>query len=255
MAAASEGEVGEAESSYSRSVGHFRAAGDDWAAGVPLQRIAELADGQRSGSGVAQAPVEPGFYEALVRAQLASARLSPQAATTGDDDRTHELAVAVADHIRGRVSLRGDTPWKARPDLELALSRYRAQGNTAAASTCLSDLGRMAMAIGDSGAAVRFQAEATIAAVSTTDRTVVLSALEGLSAALSARGEGERAGLVLGAADVLRDSGLRPWDPAVDDRAATEAAVALLLGEQVLGRARFEGRTMPIEDLLEGLLV
>jgi hypothetical protein len=208
---------------------------------------------------MAQATVEPGFYQALVRAQLASARLStappPQATGHEQEDQTAVLAVAVADHIRGRVTLRGDSPGQARPDLELALRRYRAQGNVAAASTCLCDLGRMAIAIGDPQSAVRFHAQATAAAASTTDLTVILSALEGLSAALSANGEGVRAGFVLGAADVLRESGLQPWDPAVDDRPATEAAAASLLGDQALDRTRGEGRTMAIEELLAGLLV
>ncbi len=193
-----------------------------------------------------------------MRAQLASARLGASAsrpAGTADGDGTQDLAGAVADHIRGRVALRGDHPEQAGPDLELALSRYEAQGNTTAVSTCLSDLGRMALAMGDTGAAVRFHAQATAAAATTTDGTAVLAALEGLSAALSARGDGTRAGYVLGAADVLRDAGLRPWDPAVDDRAATEAALALLLGEQLLGQARSQGRDKDIADLLDSLPV
>ena len=238
----------EAESHYARSVGLFRAAGDDWAAGVPQQRIAELAE---SGRAVGGTLAEPAFYQALVRAQLASARSRP---ASGGDDETAELATAVADHIRGRVTLRGDRPGDARADLDLALRRYRSLGNTAAASTCLSDLGRMAQAMDDHDEAVRFHAQATAAAIDAGDHTVVLSALEGLSAALSAAGAGERAGHALGAADVLRDSGLRPWDPAVDERAATEAAATRLLGVATLGRLRSEGRSRPIEALLDGLL-
>lgn len=239
----------DAEAAYGRSVELFRAAGDDWAAGVPLQRMVELGEGPGdSGDAVA----EPAFYQALVRAQLASARSRPTRG--GDDDETAELAAAVADHIRGRVALRGDRPADAQADLELALGRYRRLGNTTAASTCLCDLGRMALATGDTGAAVRFHAQATVAAMEAGDRAIALSALEGLAAALSAGGAGERAGHVLGAADALRDSGLRPWDPALDERAATEAAAIRLLGVTTLGRLRSEGRTRPVEELLQGLL-
>jgi predicted ATPase/DNA-binding SARP family transcriptional activator len=253
MAAAGAGRLAEAEAGFSRSVGHFRAAGEDWAAGVPLQRLAELAERQRDVTGTVLA-AEPAFSQALVRAQLASARLGASAATAGGD-HTNDLAVAVADHIRGRVALRGDHPEQARPDLELALSRYEAQGNTAAVSTCLCDLGRMALAMGDTTSAVRFHAQATAAATAATDATAVLAALEGLSAALSADGDGERAGSVLGAADLLRDAGLRPWDPAVDDRPAAEAAAVALLGPQRLLQARSQGRATDIAVLLDGLLL
>jgi predicted ATPase/DNA-binding SARP family transcriptional activator len=241
--------AGEAEDWYRRSVGHFRAAGEDWAAGVPLQRLAELAERPLDITTVLAA--EPAFSQALVRAQLASARLGASAATAGVD-QTHDLAVAVADHIRGRVTLRGDHPELARPDLELALSRYQAQGNTAAVSTCLCDLGRMALAMDDTASAVRFHAEATAAA---TDAAAVLAALEGLSLALSAGGDGERAGYALGAADALRDAGVRPWDPAVDDQPAAETAAGALLGPQRLVQARSKGRSTDIADLLAGLLL
>jgi glycosyltransferase A (GT-A) superfamily protein (DUF2064 family) len=160
----------------------------------------------------------------------------------------------VADHIRGRVTMRQNRPLEARADLELALSRYRAQGHVAAVSSCLADLGRIATAIGDPATAVRFHAEATEAAIHTADGTVVLSALEALSAALMATGDGQRAGLALGVADVLREEGTRPWDPSLDDRLPTEAAAAALLGDSTLLRVRAEGRTMRIEDLLDQLV-
>src|SRR5204862_4629495 len=129
-------------------------------------------------------------------------------AATGTD----ALALAVADHIRGRVTLRQNRPEEARSDLVLALSRYRAQGHGSAVASCLGDLGRLATAVGDPHAAVRLHAEATAVAVETGDGAVVLSALEGLTAALVATGEAGAAGLALGAADVLRDAGLLPWD-------------------------------------------
>jgi hypothetical protein len=235
---------------------------------VSRQRLAELEErlahnGDSSAGAVESVPA--GFYQAVVRAQLASARSSvtpaPAATTSpvtdGDSDhrRADALAIAVADHIRGRVTLRTDRPGDARPVLELALSRYRVQGHVAAVSTCLGDLGRMATAVGDATAALRFHAEATEAAAQSSDTTVVLAALEGLSAALMAAGDGERAGFALGAADVLREGGARPWDGDSDVRAPVETAAASLLGDDVLDRLRFEGRTMGMDELLEGLLV
>jgi predicted ATPase len=254
MAAAGDGRLDDAGSLYATSVSRFRAAGDDWAAGVPLQRIAELAEREASVPLTAAEPTR--FYQALVRAQLASARPGalPSAPGAGDD-QSGDLAVAVADHIRGRVTLRSDHPDQAGPDLELALSRYRAQGHRAAASTCLTDLGRMATATGDPAGAVRFHAQAAAEAAGVSDRSVILAALEGLSVALAATGQGTQAGFVLGAADLLRESGLRPWDPAVDDRAAAEAAAAALLGDDRLVDVRMAGRTMAVGDLLDGLLV
>ncbi len=192
------------------------------------------------------------FSQALIRAQLASARAGRR--PSGAAGVTDALALAVADHIRGRVTMRQNRPEEARSDLELALSRYRAQGHVAAVSSCLSDLGRIATAVGDPSSAVRLHAEATEAAMAATDGAVVLSALEGLSAALVATGDGRRAGLALGAADVLREAGTRPWDAGADDRAPIEAGAAALLGDAVLTGVRASGRTMAIEDLLRPLV-
>ena len=243
LAAMAEGRWAAAETHYERSVSYLNAAGDDWAAGVSAQRLAELAERRRAGAGAAHgADIPRRFSQALIRAQLASARAGQRPSTAADV--TDALALAVADHIRGRVTMRQDRPEEARSDLELALSRYRAQGHVAAVSSCLSDLGRIATAVGDAPTAVRLHAEATEAAMAASDGTVVLSALEGLSAALVATGDGRRAGLALGAADVLRDAGLRPWDTSADDRSPTEAGAAALLGDAVLSDVRATGRTM-----------
>jgi hypothetical protein len=91
----------------------------------------------------------------LVRAQLETARRpapadgAPPTPATPVGDRAEALALAVADHIRGRITLRDHRPVDARPALEQALARYRAEGHVAAVATCLADLGRAAMASGD----------------------------------------------------------------------------------------------------------
>jgi predicted ATPase/DNA-binding SARP family transcriptional activator len=253
LAAVAEGRWADAALHYERSVSYLDAAGDEWAAGVSAQRLAELAERRRAGAGAPPAADIPrDFSQALIRAQLASARAGRRPSSAAGV--TDALALAVADHIRGRVTLRQNRPEEARSDLELALSRYRAQGHVAAVSSCLSDLGRIATAVGDPSSAVRLHAEATEAAMGATDGAVVLSALEGLSAALLATGDGRRAGLALGAADVLREAGARPWDTGADDRSPTEAGAAALLGHAVLCGVRASGRTMAIEDLLRPLV-
>ena len=162
----------------------------------------------------------------------------------------------MADHIRGRVTLRQNRPLEARSDLELALSRYRAQGHTAAVASCLADLGRLATAIGDAAAAVRFHAEATAAAITTSDRTVVLSALEGLSAALvgrSATASGPASPWAWPTSSAT--TAPAPGTPPSTTGSASEAAAAALLGDTVLLQARAAGRTLRIEDLLDDVLM
>jgi predicted ATPase len=252
LAAVAEGRWADASMHYERSESYLHAAGDDWAAGVSAQRLAELAERRRAGAGAPVSDIPRSFSQALIRAQLASARTGRRPATAVEG--TDALALAVADHIRGRVTMRQNRPEEARSDLELALSRYRAQGHVAAVSSCLSDLGRIATAVGDPSSAVRLHAEATEAAMAASDGAVVLSALEGLSAALVATGDGRRAGLALGAADALREAGALPWDASTDDRSPAEAGVAALLGDAVLSGVRATGRTMAIEDLLRPLV-
>jgi predicted ATPase/DNA-binding SARP family transcriptional activator len=246
LAAVAEGRLADAGVHYERSMRQLDAAGDDWAAGVSRQRVVELAE-QRDAAGSAQVPSS--FSQALIRAQLAGAHgRTPVAGTDA-------LALAVADHIRGRMTLRQNRPDEARSDLELALRGYRAQGHSAAVASCLGDLGRIASALGDDDRAVRLHAEATAAAVGTADAGVVLSALEGLTAALVATGDARRAGLALGAADALRDAGATAWDlGSDDDRGPVEAAAAALLGDGELHGMRAEGRALRVEDLLDQLV-
>ena len=94
---------------------------------------------------------------------------------------------------------------------------------------------------------------ATEAAHRSTDPAILLSSLEGLSAALVATGDAERAGMALGAADVLRDAGVQPWDPDADDRSAAEEAAAALVGDDGLLELRATGRVLTMDRLLDGL--
>ena len=186
MAARSEGRFDEAESWYSRSVAFFRAAGEDWAAGVPLQRIAELAEHRRdTGAGR--------LYESVVRSQLAS----------GGPGGVRDLADAVAHHLRGRAALQGDRPEDARDDLELALASYRKQGSPAAAAACLCDLARVALAAGRVDEVVAMAEEAAAEAAGAVDPSAVVAALDVLAAALGGRGQVEAAALVAAAGDLL----------------------------------------------------
>jgi hypothetical protein len=246
LAAVAQGNAPEARASYERSVDFLVAAGDDWAAGVARHRIAQL---DETVAGVTADAVPAHVAAAMVRAQLASAHDATREATShpAAGSPAEALALAVADHIRGRVVLRSDRPADARPVLELALRRYQAQGNAAAVSTCLGDLGRLATAVGDVAGAVRLHAGATEAALGAGDQAAVLASLEGLSAALVTAGDPRRAALVLGAADALRDAGVEPWDPSLDDRACAEAAAG---GDTEM---RHAGRTLDVDGLLQDL--
>jgi predicted ATPase/DNA-binding SARP family transcriptional activator len=269
MAATRDGRVGDAGASYEESARHFIAAGDHWAAGVAGQRLAELDEpGDRpdpetpaAATSDAEAPVA--FYRALIRAQMSSARSTAPGtgsavgggrSAAADPHGTDAMAVAVADHIRGREALRQHRTTEARAHLEAALDRYRALGQEVAACICLGDVGRAAATAGDPEVAVRCHAEAAATAFRVGDGPLLVSALEALAAVLVGHGEGERAAWALGAADALRDAGAEPWDADVDDRTTAEAAAAAQLGEDALGELRRGGRTMRVDDVLAGLL-
>jgi predicted ATPase/DNA-binding SARP family transcriptional activator len=271
MASSREGRLADAAACYEQSISHFSLAGDHWAAGVSRQRLAEVAEcDDPSRTPVAGEPAVPapgdvpvGFYRALIRAQLCSVRPGPtgvehaaagRSSAPSDADPTDAMAVAVADHIRGRVALRQEHLADARTHLEAALNRYRELGRDAAASMCLGDLGRTAASAGDTLAAARCHGESTLTAMRASDSTMVVSALEALAAVLAVAGDSKRAGWALGAADELRDGGARPWDADVDDRDRAETAAARALGREVLDGLRRQGRTMRIEDVLEGLV-
>lgn len=272
VAAMTEGRFAEADEFYRRSVEHFGSAGDEWAEGISLQRLAELAERQGRFDDAAAAlealvvktlDLPNFFFKAVIQAQLASARLGQgrveEAAALADEaverakDYSHTLAVAVANHVRGRIALRQGRLDMARPDLELALGRYLTQANHAAASTCLGDLGRIAAAVGEPHRAVTLHAGSAREAIIASDQMMTVSALEGLARALAGVGDGSRAGLLLGASDERRDAGARPWDPNVDDRAAAEAATHEILGSDRLAAARHAGRSTPVDQLLAGL--
>lgn len=273
IAAMSDGRLADAESAYRRSIGHLRKAGDEWAAGVVYQRMAEVAErkGDFDGAAIAleaavlrSADVPNRFAQALLQGQLASARLGQgrleEAAVLADEavgrakGHFHAAVHPQANHIRGRIALRRGQPEAAEGDLKLAMERYRSQRYHALEAMCLSDLGRVAAAREDRDGALRLHAEAVVVAGQTEDPMVTLSALEGLALALAADGQGERAGRTLGAADALRDAGAHPWDPNVDERVCASEAAGALVGDVALVGLRVAGRMATIASLVDGLL-
>lgn len=272
IAAMSEGRLADAELAYNRSIEHLRKAGDEWAAGVVYQRLAELAERNGDFDGAASAleaavvrsaAVPNRFAQALLQGQLASARLGQgrleEAAVLADEavgrakGHFHAAVHPQANHIRGRIALRRGHPEAAEGDLILAMDRYRSQRYHALEAMCLSDLGRVAAARDDTVGSLRLHAEAVTVAGRTEDPMVTLSALEGLALALAVAGQGERAGRTLGAADARREAGAHPWDPNVDERKAASEAAADLVGPEALMELRVEGRTASIASLVEGL--
>ena len=272
IAAMSDGRLADAESAYQRSIDYLREAGDEWAAGVVYQRMGEVAERKGDFDAAASAleaavlraaDLPNRFAQALLQGQLASTRLGQgrleEAAILADEavgrakGHFHAAVHPQANHIRGRIAMRRGQPEAAEGDLLLAMERYRSQRYHALEAMCLSDLGRVAGARQDMAGSLRLHAEALTVAGKTEDPMVKLSALEGLVLALAAAGQGERAGLTLGAADALRLAGAHPWDPNVDEGAAASNAVRGLVGEEALVRLRADGRTASIEGLVDGL--
>jgi predicted ATPase/DNA-binding CsgD family transcriptional regulator len=170
---------------------------------------------------------------------LAATIADPVVAATA---KGHALAnFGVAAHGRGDL----DT---ARARHEEALRTHRAHGNTIGVIHSLRDLGDVARDQGDYGGSVAFYRECLALLDERDDLNVVVDALQGAALAAASWGQPDRAGRLLGAAEVVREQlGIAialPTDRAAHER--TVASVRAALGDDGLRRAWAVGRGLPL---------
>lgn len=163
-----------------------------------------------------------------------------------------ERILALAVNNRGDFALtRGDFEI-ARPLFEESLALLRIRGDTANVARALFNLGASELELGRRDAAgTRFR-EALALARDAGDREDLAWNLEGLAALAAAHGHGERAALLLGAADAqLAAMGAdhKPYERSL--RTRTAAAIEGLLDEFETARVIGRGAALALPDAVE----
>jgi predicted ATPase/DNA-binding SARP family transcriptional activator len=160
--------------------------------------------------------------------------------------------LALAVNNRGDYALtRGDFS-TARPLFEESLALLRARGDTANVARALFNLGASELELGRHEVAGQHFREGLVLARDAGDREDLVWLLEGIGALAAARGHGERAARLLGAADgLLQAMGAdhKPYERSLRDR--TDAATESALGAEATGAALAEGRSLPLSDAIE----
>jgi hypothetical protein len=133
-----------------------------------------------------------------------------------------------------------------------ALAIRRELDDAHCSATSHIELGRLELLRGEpAGAAGHFREGVTLLRQCGVRHTLV-GALEGLAEVEAAAGDGARAGRLLGAAEVIRESNgtlrIAEQDPA---RRRTIAALEARLGQGPMRSAWIEGRAAPLEKLLD----
>lgn len=109
--------------------------------------------------------------------------------------------------------------------------------------------GHVSLERGDVGRAEMLYAESLRVLAAGTYSWVVVECLEGLAGVAASRGQHERAGRLLGAADAQRDTlgfPRGPWDQTLYEQRSN--AIRIGLGEAIFERALAEGRHMDMEE-------
>jgi predicted ATPase/DNA-binding SARP family transcriptional activator len=163
-----------------------------------------------------------------------------------------ERILALAVNNRGDYALtRGDFQ-TARPLFEEALGLLRARGDTANVARALFNLGASELELGRFEIAGAHFREGLVLARDAGDREDLAWILEGLGALAAARGAGERAALLLGAADAqLTAMGAdhKPYERSLRDR--TERALAALPGNPPIVETVARGAAMPPAEAIQ----
>jgi predicted ATPase/DNA-binding SARP family transcriptional activator len=162
-----------------------------------------------------------------------------------------ERILALAVNNRGDYALTTHDFAAARPLFEESLALLRARGDMANVARALFNLGAAELELGRAAVAEGHFREGLALAGDAGDREDIAWILEGLAAVAAARGEGERAGLLLGAADAqLEAMGAdhKPYERSL--RARTWARVNDLLGDAVATEALARGAGLPQADAI-----
>jgi predicted ATPase/DNA-binding SARP family transcriptional activator len=184
------------------------------------------------------------------RAEALLEEAVPLAREAGD-----ERIAALAINNLGDVALtRGDYE-RAEPLFEESLALLRARSDTANVARALFNLGAVALKLGRlDEARARFR-ESVAHGREAGDKEDLAWCLEGLAGLAAAAGEGERAALLLGAADALLDemgAAFKPFERQLHD--ATEKQARALCGDEIFAEATRRGAGMALSEALETAL-
>ena len=163
-----------------------------------------------------------------------------------------ERILALAVNNLGDLELTRGAYLRAQPLFEESLALLQARGDTANVARALFNIGACELQLGRSASAdVHFRDGLQLAA-DAGDREDLAWHLEGIAALAAARGEGERAGTLLGAASGLLDAmgaDYKPFERRL--REQTETTTGSLLGAAGLNEAISRGRALELPDVME----
>jgi predicted ATPase/DNA-binding SARP family transcriptional activator len=151
----------------------------------------------------------------------------------------------------GLVALAQGETRRAQRYFEEALALDQAADDTAGAAVSLGNLAAALLELGEHTLAQSRFAEALGLFQEVGDKEGIAECLEGLAAALAYLGMGQRAALLWGAAESIRQQNHAPVHPA--ERARYDrllAAIAARLDEPAFAAARHEGQAMPFAEAI-----
>jgi len=157
--------------------------------------------------------------------------------------------------VAALLALSEGEPTRAASLVQESLSIYREMGNLWFSAWSLHLLGRIEAQRGEILAAHTYYQQSLALNQQVGEKWMTAFNLEGLASVLAAQGEFSRAAQLWGAAETLREAMPSPLLPV--DRAGYEQAVAAArahLGEDAFAAAWQEGRTMPLERVIEDAL-
>jgi non-specific serine/threonine protein kinase len=163
-----------------------------------------------------------------------------------------ERIAALAINNLGDVALTVGDYGRAEPLFEESLALLRARGDTANVARALFNLAAVALRLGRLDTARDRLADAVSLAREAGDKEDLAWCLEGFAGLAAAEGDGERSGLLLGAAAALLDemgAGFKPFERKLHD--ATEAQARVLCGQEAFADAKRRGSQLPLAEALE----
>jgi hypothetical protein len=152
----------------------------------------------------------------------------------------------------GTVALIQGDQGRAIPMFEEGLAQARRRGDRLGTYNALYNLAQVALARGDHELTSRMLKEGVTLSEEIGDQANLSYFLEGLAMVAGMRGEAERSARLLGAAErLLEEAGASVYNYYKPDRSLYERItvdVRSRLGEEGLGEARAEGRSMTFEQ-------
>ncbi|HEX3265644.1 MAG TPA: BTAD domain-containing putative transcriptional regulator [Candidatus Limnocylindrales bacterium] len=175
-----------------------------------------------------------------------------EAAVTSAREAGDERILALAVNNLGDYSLTRGELERAGRLFDESLALLRARGDTANVARALFNLGASELELGRHDKAGERFREGLALARDAGDREDLAWILEGLAALAAARGSGERAALLVGAADaqlVAMGAEHKPYERSLRDR--TDLAIARLLGSEGAAAGTARGNALALDDAIE----